>query len=145
MEYKAQNISIKTKDINPSILKKYEPRSYTPSNEEQEKVGFVQSRFDKMNSKRQVVDQRWSTYQKQYEAMFVPYPDGRSASNVPLERALIELFVAEAIKRQTKFRFKGGYGFDFQQKVLEKVWKCDWTQNKRENQIIDNEYITAIF
>lgn len=144
MEYKAQNISIKTNDTN-NILKKYEPKRYTPSSEETEKIGFIMERFNKMNSKRYVVDQRWATYQKQYEAMFTPYPDGRSSSNVPLERALIELFVAEAVKRQTKFRFKGGYGYEFQQKVLEKVWKCDWTDHKRENQIIDNEYITAIF
>ena len=58
-----------------------------------------------MANKRTVLDKVWGQYIKQYEAIFVPYSDGRSSSNVPLERAIIELYVAEAIKRPTNFNF----------------------------------------
>jgi len=60
-----------------------------------------------MRNKRRVIDKYWKTFVKQFEALFVPYSDGRASSNVPLERAIIELFVAEAIKRPTNFTFTG--------------------------------------
>jgi hypothetical protein len=60
-----------------------------------------------MANKRSRIDKYWKQFVKQYEALFIPYTDGRSSSNVPLERAIIELFVAEAIKRPTNFNITG--------------------------------------
>ncbi len=98
-----------------------------------------------MDDKRSVVAKAWPIYQQQYEAIFVPYSDGRSSSNVPLERSIIELYVAEAIKRPTKFNSKPICGYEKQAMVFDKTWKYDWEVNTRNNQIVDNEYITAIF
>ena len=53
-----------------------------------------------MRSKRP--DENWITYQKQWEAIWSPYADGRASVNVPLERAIINLFIAEMIQRQVK-------------------------------------------
>jgi len=60
-----------------------------------------------MQIKRRHMDKYWKRFVKQYESIFVPYKDGRSSSNVPVERAIIELFVAEALKRPTEFNFDG--------------------------------------
>lgn len=142
---KVQDKSVSTDASAESLLNGYERENYSPTKEEEEKVSFVRKRFEQMDTKRSIIHKNWSTYQKQYEAIFRPYPDGRSASNVPLERAIIELFVAEAIKRPTRFNVKAVTGFEKQAKALDKVWKYDWEAEKRNNEIIDNEYITAIF
>ena len=49
-----------------------------------------------MMSARGIVDKYWQVAIQQFEAQYVPYSDGRSRSNVPLEWAIIELFVSEA-------------------------------------------------
>lgn len=115
------------------------------SREEETKIWFIMTRKNAMAWKRNVNDKSWKQYIKQYEAQFIPYSDWRASSNVPLERAIIELFVAEAIKRKTNFRFNSCLWYEFQWQVLEKVWKYDWSVNNRENEILQNEYITAIF
>lgn len=143
--YKVKDISIATDKRNVPLTETVEPDKYSPSAEEEEKVGFVRSRYNRMNDKRRVVDVMWPTFQKQFEALYAPYPDGRSSSNVPLERSIIELFVAESMKRPTKFNVKPVAGFEKQAKVLDRVWKYDWRVNKRNNEILDNEYITATF
>lgn len=145
MTLKVQDISIKTNDKNNSLLEVAQPRNYTPSQDEAEKVAFVMKRFNDMDSKRQLIANDWELDQQQYEAIWKPYSDWRSSSNVPLERSIIELFVAEAIKRPTKFRISGEYWYDFQGKIFDKVWKRDWKVNDRNNTILDNEYITALF
>ena len=98
-----------------------------------------------MEEKRGVVEKDWAMYIKQYEAMFTPYSDGRSSSNVPLERAIIELFVAEATKRPTRFNFNKVSGFEYQKMILEKVWKRNWSVNNHNSVILEDEYLTAIF
>lgn len=145
MEYKVQQISVDTNQEAENMLKSYEVRAYTPTAEEVDKVWFVKKRFTAMDDKRAVIAKSWPIYQQQYEAIFVPYSDGRSASNVPLERSIIELYVAEAIKRPTKFTPKAVCGYEKQAMVFSKTWNYDWNVNNRNNQIVDNEYITAIF
>jgi len=120
-------------------------KNYTQSKDDEDVVWFVATRKRLMASKRTQMDKSWKQYQKQYEALFVPYSDWRSSSNVPLERAIIELFVAEAVKRPTTYNFNSWIDYDFESQVLEKVWEDDWSINNRDSVILDNEYLTWIF
>jgi len=120
-------------------------KNYKSSKEDEKIIWFIKERKNSMQQKRSVVDKYWKQFIKQFEALFVPYTDGRASSNVPLERSIIELFVAEAIKRPTNFNFTGAVWFEFQERILEKVWKHDWGVNNRDSEILNNEYLTAIF
>jgi len=122
-----------------------EVKPYISSKEDEEIIWFITTRKRLMAAKRSQMDKSWKQYQKQYEALFVPYSDWRSSSNVPLERAIVELFVAEAIKRPTTYNFNAWIEYDFQSQVLERVWEDDWSINNRDNEILDNEYLTAIY
>ena len=84
--------------------KKYS--NYQPSKEEVIKTDYIKKRFLKMQQARSIVDKDWETYQTMIEARFVPYPDERSSSVVPLASSIIELFVAETIKIPTEYKFK---------------------------------------
>ena len=79
---------------------------YKPSKDEVTKIDYVQKRFQEMYQNRTVVDKDWDTYQTMIDAIYVPYPDERSSSVVPLASSIIELFVAETLKLQTEFQFK---------------------------------------
>jgi hypothetical protein len=57
---------------------------YMPSNEDQIKVDFVKNRISVMQQNRSSVDKDRNTYQTMIDAVFVPYPDERSSSVVPL-------------------------------------------------------------
>lgn len=74
--------------------------------DEQAKISFIQKRFYSMNFKRIILDKSWDIYERQWQAPFIQYPDGRASSNVPLERAIIELAIAELRKRKSDFIFK---------------------------------------
>ena len=144
---KVQNTSKDTK-IALETIKDIQNPKVTPINstkEEEEILWFVMKRKTAMITKRVVVDKYWKTYVKQFEALFVPYSDWRASSNIPLERAIIELFVSEAIKRPTKYNFDGCLGYEYQARIFEKVWKDDWSVNNRNNEILNNEYLTGIF
>lgn len=135
-----------TKDID-SLDKIRKPIAwkYTQSKEDEDLVWYISERKRLMQAKRTQLDKNWKQYQKQIEAIFVPYSDWRSSSNIPLERAIIELYVAEATKRPTTFNFNGWIDFSFQWQVLERVWDDDWSINNRDSEILDNEYLTAWF
>jgi len=99
-----------------------------------------------MANARTIVDRNWQVYQDMIEAVFVPYPDGRSSSTVPLASAMIELFVAEAMKLETEWKFRAdNTKYQTKVKALEYVWKYDWRKNKRKKVFVENEYITAAF
>ena len=117
----------------------------TPTKEESELLWKILARGSLMKNKRSNLDKKWAMYQKQYESLYTPYADGRSSSNVALERAVVEQYVWEALKRPTEFIFTGWVGYEFQEQVLEKVWKDDWSKNKRGSAILENEYRTAIY
>lgn len=144
---KIENTSKDTNKNIANIEKLQNPEIKPVDNSEQDEkiIGFFKDRKKAMQTKRTNLDKRWATFMKQYEALFTPYKDNRSSSNVPLERAIIELFVAEAIKRPTNFDFTGSIWYEFQAKILEKVWKIDWKENDRNSMIFDNEFLTAIF
>lgn len=119
---------------------------YSPTKEEKELIGKVQTRFSAMKTARSTVDKNWANYHKMIEAVLVPYKDGRSSSNVPLSSALIELFVAETLKLETNFEFRGETGeYKTQAKALEYVRNYDWRKNNRKRVFNEQEYIAAWF
>ena len=81
-------------------------KDYRPSRDEVTKTDYVNKRFEEMYQARTIVDKDWDTYQTMVDAIYVPYPDERSSSVVPLASSLIELFVAEALKLETVYNFK---------------------------------------
>jgi hypothetical protein len=131
-------------------IKKFEVKTiyptYTPSDSEKQKIEFVQKRFGNMKSARTAVDKNWWIYQKMIDANYVPYPDERSSSVVPLASSIIELFVAETNKLKTNYNFRWENSeHNTAAKVLEYVWKYDWRKKKRDKTFLKNEYITAGF
>ena len=126
-------------------ITKPDVKAITQSEEDTKLLWYIKARKELMRTKRSIVDKYWKTFVKQYEALFVPYRDWRASSNVPLERSIIELFVAEAIKRPTNFNFTAWLNYEYQTMIFEKVWKDDWSVNNRNNEILNNEYLTAIF
>lgn len=125
---------------------KQERDTYVPSPDEQTKVDFVKKRIAAMQQNRVVVDRERNTYQTMIDAIFVPYPDERSSSVVPLASAMIELFVAEATKIKTEFLFKAEtskYGANA--KAFEYAWKYDRRKNNRKKVFVNSEYTAAGF
>lgn len=109
-------------------------------------MGYVKDRFSKMQTARTVVDKDWGIYQTMIDAVLVPYPDGRSSSNVPLASSLIELYVAEASKMKTEYSFKADTSKQkTNAKALEYAWKYDYRKNKRDKEFNEAEYIAAGF
>lgn len=80
----------------PKMLEALTGTAYTMTPEERVTLGKILQRYERMRSARSIVDRYWQTAMLQYEAQYVPYADGRARSNVPLEWAIVELFVSEA-------------------------------------------------
>ena len=78
-------------------------KGYKPSKDEVIKTDYVNKRFMEMQQARTEVDKDWEIYQTMIDAIFVPYPDERSSSVVPLASSMIELYVAEAQKIKTEY------------------------------------------
>ena len=99
-----------------------------------------------MQQARTIVDRNRETYQTMINAYFLPYPDERSSSTIPLASSLIELYVAEAQKIETIYQFKGETSkYAANAKALEYVWKYDWRRNNRQAEFNKAEYIAAAF
>lgn len=119
---------------------------YMPSNEDQIKVDFVKNRISVMQQNRSSVDKDRNTYQTMIDAVFVPYPDERSSSVVPLWSAMIELFVAEATKIKTDFLFKAETSkHGANAKVFEYARKYDRRKKNRKKVFVNSEYTAAGF
>ena len=102
-------------------------KKHTISDEEQTKIDFVAQRFNDMQSVRTEVESNWQIYQDMVEAIYTPYPDERSSSVVPLLSSLVELYVAEATKLKTTYKFKGETSKSKEKaQALEYVWKYAW-------------------
>lgn len=133
------------KELAP-LDRKQEQVQITVSPEDKKTVDFVLERYNKMRRKRGKKDRMWPIYQRQFEALFIPYADWRARSNVPLEYAITENFVAEAIQRKTLFELQATNNEDAEKKeAMNAVWDYDWTTRNREKEILKNEYTTAIF
>lgn len=119
---------------------------HTNSPEEDKLIAYVTSRFTKMATKRTQVDRFWQMYQMQFESLYIPYTDGRTRSNVPLEWAIIELFVAEAASRKPIPSFEAIGGTDIpKEEVIKRVWDYDWNSKDRDEEIKKSDYICAMF
>lgn len=131
-------------DIKKFDTKEYQ--SYQPTANEAILLAFVQKRFAAMKSARATVDVNWTAYQSMLDAVLKPYWDERSSSNVPLAQAMLELYVADAIKIPTEFNFKSENKENkTAAKVLELVWKYDWRKNKRKKEFTKSEYVAWAF
>jgi hypothetical protein len=74
--------------------------SYTATVDEKEMYNFVMKRYNDMKRARSLVDNKWQIYQLQWESRLKRYPDGRSASNMPIEFMAIEAYRSEADKKK---------------------------------------------
>lgn len=120
--------------------------TYVQSEADEIKNSFISQRFQDMQAARTIVDRNWDIYQTMIEAVREPYPDERSSSEVPLASALIELFVADALKLQTEYNFKWDTSeHTTAAKAVEYGWKYDWTKKNRKKEFVRNEYVTAGF
>lgn len=120
--------------------------NYVPNEDEATKAWFIQKRYQAMIQDRSNVDKDRDIYQTMINAIYEPYPDERSSSVVPLASSIIELFVADAMKIATEFKFRGETTkHATAAKALEYVWKYDWRKNNRKRVFNENEYITAGF
>ena len=116
------------------------------SKEESEKLAYILSRFADMKSKRDMISRDWQTYILQFESKFYPYADWRSRSNVPLEWAVVELFIAEALTRKSEIKIDPVWVADINKvEVLKKVKDYDWNKYTRDNDIYKSEYSVGIF
>lgn len=122
-------------------------KEWTPSESDTAKLNYVDRRKQSMIADRKAVDRNWDIYMDMYEAIFEPYPDNRSSSVVPLGRALVEMYVAEALKIKTEFNFKceNSEKYGGKARVYEYVWKNDWRRNKRARQFMKQEYTAGAF
>jgi hypothetical protein len=128
------------------MLKVEEPVAHRNDEEESKLLGYVMGRFYKMVSKRTQIDRFWQMYQMQFESLYIPYTDGRTRSNVPLEWAIIELFVSEAQSRKSVPTFEAVGGSDIpKEEVIKRVWESVRKKSFMDEELLKAEYLTAIF
>lgn len=120
------------------------PLQNTQTDDEKKYLTHVLARKEQMQSARTVLDKSWNIYEMQYEANFVPYSDGRPRINVPLERAIIELFAHEAISRVSKPIIQAIWESDIEKvEVLKRVLDVVESQSSIQEQLYKNEFLTA--
>lgn len=141
---KVQDVSVPT-DESGWDLKIPDPKEWHGTDQEKARVGHVNARWREMWFKRVNLDRDWKVFEVQRAAEFVPYPDERSASTVPLMRAIEDLAVAELKKRAPEFNFEWKHGFELQGKTNELVWKDDWARNNRTEEIELNDRTACQF
>ncbi len=125
-------------------MEKKQYQSYTPTAEEKKIMSMVDDRFSAMKTHRSQEDVKRPTYQKMIDAVFTPYSDERSASTVPLASSIIELFLADAIKLQTEYKFKPlNSKNQAAATALKYAWDFDWRHKNRKKVFIEDEYIAA--
>lgn len=114
---------------------------YTPNEEDSKVISSVMKRFTDMRSARKRIDADWPIFQRIIESKFYSYKDGRTSVNVPLFRALQELFVSEATTRRIdKEILPIGFADVDKAEVMSEVWEAEWNKNKRDEQMTDAEY-----
>ncbi len=146
MARKVTQDSVKTDDRRiPLEQPKTDVVQKQASDDDMNRISFVKDRFSNMSTGRRPLDRNWDIYERQIEAPFASYSDGRSASNVPLERAIRDLYIAQAIKRKTIFDFQTTKGFEAQVKAFELLWDYDWSRFERSKAMLENEYICSTF
>lgn len=129
----------------PKMLEALSGTAYTMTPEERITLGKILQRYERMRSARSIVDRYWQTAMLQYEAQYVPYADGRARSNVPLEWAIVELFVSEAGSRDSTQQLKAVGETDIKKvEAMRRVLDYVKTQYGIKKELYKNEYLTAI-
>jgi hypothetical protein len=125
-----------------SFLKPLKPdMGYVPSSSEKETITNVLKRFMDMKSARTRIDTDWQLWKKISESKYYPYADGRTRVNVPVLRALQELFVAEATSRKIDKDIQPVWLTDVDKAEITKmVWDYEWNKNNRDEAMTDAEY-----
>ncbi len=119
--------------------------SYTPTGEERDDLEHVQTRLTAMRIDRATYDKDWSYYWTMYEAIIKGYWDDRSKSTVPLLRAIVEYYKAEAIRMPTDFIIKAeNSNNEDKAKLLDYVRKYDRRRNNRKKEFNEQEDVAAI-
>lgn len=129
----------------PVFNEPFKPKlGYSISPQDNSVLTYVLRRFNEMKAARSRIDTDWQTWIRISESKFYPYADGRTRVNVPLLRALKELFVAEATTRRIDKQIEPvGFSDIDKAEVMEEVWEYDWNKNKRDEQMTDAEYKVA--
>lgn len=141
-----QQITSKTTTKDPvGINVQIQGQSPTLSESDKVLLSNIMERYNAMRSARIPLDRLWQIAQLQFESMYIPYADGRARSNVPLEWAIVELFVAEAINRLPKVDISA-ISEDSIPKVEPMRRVMDFVDKGYiKEQLYRNEYITALY
>lgn len=143
---KVGQITVETTKESLDIFTPFKPENHQNSEYDTKLVWHLLQRFTDMKSKRTSVDKNWKLYQQMWESVFIPYSDGRSRSNVPIEMALVEMYVAESQKRKPMWKVEDEESsYKEQARIFEKVWSYDWSKNERNKTLLKDEYICPIF
>lgn len=112
--------------------------TYTPDETEKNIIALVDRRRAQMTMSRRSVDKDWSDYQAQIDAIWQPYPDGRSSFALPITRALIERGMAEEVRipyqrqiRASQERYQDrALAYEEVRKEVGRRGNFDWQLNK---------------
>lgn len=120
--------------------------TYSISDDEGKLLASILLRYSRMKSKRTGKDRFWQGYYDQYISRYIPYTDGRTRVLYPLERSIVELFVAETIGLKSDYELLPVGESDVNKcEVVKEVWE----QNRRKEGIDEeekrNEYTCSIF
>lgn len=142
-----EGVSSPATDKEPTDMLKIDaPVAHRNDEEESKMLGYVLGRFNKMMSKRTQIDRFWQMFQMQFESLYIPYTDGRTRSNVPLEWAIIELFVSEALSRKSMPTFEAEGGSDIpKEEVIKRVWESHRKRSYMDEELKKAEYLTGMF
>ncbi len=119
---------------------------YQISEKDKKTLTNVMKRFQDMKSARNRIDIDWKIWQQIIEWKYYPYSDWRTRVNVPVFRALVELFVSEATSRKIDKKIEPlGLSDVDKVEIMNEVWDWEWNKNKRDEQMTDAEYKCAWF
>lgn len=140
-------ITYSNTDKNNTLFKDFKPEVwYEISEKDKNILNWVLKRFQDMRSFRTRIDTDWQLFQLISESKFYPYADWRTRVNVPVLRALIELFVSEATTRRIDKKINPVWMSDLDKaEAMNKVWEYDWNKNRRDEAMTEAEYKCATF
>ncbi len=119
---------------------------FSISEKDKKTLNDVMNRYQQMRGARTRIDVDWQIWQKIIEGKYYPYSDGRTRVNVPIFRALQELFVAEATARRIDKDIEPVGMSDVDKvEVMKEVWDYEWNKNRRDEQMTDAEYKCAAY
>jgi hypothetical protein len=116
------------------------------SKTDKKKISDILTRYQDMGAAKARVSQRWGLYLKQYDAGFQLSPTGEARSNVPLEYAIIQHYLADARKLAPNFPLKPAGPIDYQKlQKVKKAWKYHLDIDGINTELDKDELNRAIF